>query len=102
MAMCEIAYSSFKCPAKIFRLSVKNADISRIHPTQKPVRLYQWLLNLYAKDGDRILDTHLGSASSAIAAHYGKYEFVGTELDDHYYKLACKRFEEETSQIDMF
>lgn len=71
----------------------------KIHPTQKPVKLYEWLLKNYAKEGDRILDTHLGSGSSAIAAHYGGFEFVGCELDEDYYKAACKRFDAETAQL---
>jgi len=104
----EIAYTSFNVGAKIFRYSKNGgsrtpaalADI--IHPCQKPVKLYKWLLNNYAKEGDRILDTHLGSGSSAIAAHYGSFDFVGCELDEDYYKAACKRFDSETAQIDIF
>ncbi len=70
----------------------------QIHPCQKPVKLYEWLLKNYAKEGDRILDTHLGSGSSAIAAHYGGFDFVGMELDEDYYKDARARFDLETSQ----
>lgn len=77
-------------------------DNWRIHPTQKPIKLYQWLLTNYAKEGDRILDTHLGSGSSAIAAHYGGFDFVGCELDEDYYKAAKDRFDRETAQIAMF
>jgi DNA modification methylase len=73
----------------------------RIHPTQKPVKLYDWLLANYAKPGDKILDTHLGSGSSAIAAHYAGFEFVGTELDADYFKAAKYRFNRETAQIAM-
>jgi len=73
-----------------------------IHPTQKPKRLYEWVLDLCAKEGDKILDTHLGSASSAIAAHYGGFDFVGCELDEDYYKAACERFDQETAQVDLF
>ena len=80
---------------------MKNKE-TRIHPTQKPVKLYEWLLTNYAKEGDRILDTHLGSGSSAIAAHYGGFDFVGMEIDEDYYNAACKRFEAETAQIDIF
>jgi len=71
---------------------------AQIHPCQKPVKLYEWLLQNYAKPGDRILDTHLGSGSSAIAAHYAGFDFVGCELDEDYYKAACKRFDHETKQ----
>jgi len=74
----------------------------QIHPCQKPVKLYEWLLTNYAKEGDRILDTHLGSGSSAIAAHYGGFDFVGCELDEDYYKAAMARFEAETAQTTLF
>jgi len=96
----ELAWTSFDKVLKQFR---KRSDtFNRIHPTQKPVKLYEWLLANYAKEGDRILDTHLGSGSSAIAAHYGGFEFVGMELDKDYYESAVKRFNEETKQVDMF
>ena len=74
----------------------------RIHPTQKPVKLYQWLLDNYAEKGQRILDTHLGSGSSAIAAHYFGCDFVGIELDKDYYDAACKRFDQMTRQEVLF
>ena len=74
----------------------------RIHPTQKPVKLYEWLLTNYAKPGDRILDTHLGSGSSAIAAHRMGFDFVGMELDADYYAAAVQRFDSETAQRDLF
>jgi site-specific DNA-methyltransferase (adenine-specific) len=74
----------------------------RIHPTQKPVKLYEWLLMNYAKHGQRILDTHLGSGSSAIAAHYYGVDFVGCELDTDYYNAAKKRFKQATAQLAMF
>lgn len=79
-----------------------NLKEPKIHPTQKPVKLYEWLLTNYAKEGDRILDTHLGSGSSAIAAHRMGFDFVGMELDADYYAAAVQRFERETAQIDMF
>lgn len=77
-------------------------EISRIHPTQKPKKLYTWVLTNYAKPGQRILDTHLGSGSSAIAAHYFGCDFVGTELDPDYFKAAQERFHNETKQVAMF
>ena len=77
-------------------------DAKYLHPTQKPVKLYEWLLDNYAKEGDRILDTHLGSGSSAIAAHYGGFDFVGCELDEDYFKAASARIDNETKQGDMF
>ena len=78
------------------------SDNTRIHPTQKPIRLYQWILNQYAKKDMKILDTHLGSGSSAIAAHYFGCDFVGTEIDADYYRAAKARFEAETCQVAMF
>jgi len=80
----------------------KGLNEKRIHPTQKPVKLYDWLLTNYAEPGQRILDTHLGSGSSAIAAHYFGVDFVGCEIDKDYYDAALKRFDAETAQIDLF
>src|SRR3990167_8361385 len=74
----------------------------RIHPTQKPVKLYEWLLQQYAQPGMKVLDTHLGSGSSAIAAHNLGFDFVGMELDADYYAAACKRFEQHKSQGSLF
>jgi site-specific DNA-methyltransferase (adenine-specific) len=74
----------------------------QIHPCQKPVKLYEQLLSNYAKEGDKILDTHLGSGSSAIAAHYSGFDFVGCELDEDYYNAAKARFDAETAQVAMF
>jgi site-specific DNA-methyltransferase (adenine-specific) len=101
-ASCEYAWSSFDQSAKTYRQRPQNADVERIHPTQKPVKLYHWLLHNYAKEGDRILDTHLGSGSSAIAAHKRGFDFVGCEIDKDYYDAACKRFKEQTMQQSMF
>ena len=97
LAMCEFAYSSIQSPAKIFRYSVLS-EKDKIHPTQKPVALYKWLLDKYAKEGDKILDTHLGSMSIAIAcADYG-FELVGCELDLDYYNAGIKRLKNHLSQ----
>ena len=74
----------------------------RIHPTQKPVALYQWLLNNYAKEGDKILDTHVGSASSLIACHDLKFEYLGFELDEDYYNTATERIKKHIAQVDIF
>lgn len=98
-AECEYAWIR-SGGTRIFKIGPNN--LSRIHPTQKPVKLYQWLLKNYAKPGYRILDTHLGSGSSAIAAHYAGFEFVGIELDEDYYNAAVARFNAETKQIDIF
>ena len=73
----------------------------RIHPTQKPVRLYTWLLSKYAKPGDKILDTHVGSASSLIACHQMGYKYVGFEIDPVYYRMAKERLKEAEDQVTM-
>ena len=101
LAMCELAWCSKQMPAKIFRYSVLKEQ-GKIHPTQKPVALYEWLLMNYAKEGDRILDTHLGSGSSRIAAHKLGFEFVGCELDKDYFEAQEKRFRIETMQQSLF
>ena len=104
-ASAEYAWVSpgLKKPAKVFRFSIHqhNADAGKIHPTQKPVKLYDWLLHNYAKPGQRILDTHLGSGSSAIAAHYYGVDFVGCELEEDYFNAAKNRFELATAQTSL-
>ena len=105
----ELAWTSFKTAVRNFRFqwsgmlqgNMANKE-HRIHPTQKPVALYEWLLTNYAKPGQRILDTHLGSGSSAIAAHNLGFYFVGTELDADYYAAAVKRFEAHKAQGSLF
>lgn len=100
----ELAWTSFLTVLKKAPIRFDGfigADVHRIHPTQKPVRLYDWLLANYAKQGDRILDTHLGSGSSAIAAHYAGFSFTGIELDPDYYAAAVDRFERETAQTSL-
>jgi len=92
-AMCEMAWISFQKPAKIFRKHVVTAEPNKIHPTQKPVALYRWLLQNYAKKGDKILDTHLGSMSIAIACDMEGYDLTGCELDSEYFKAGMKRIE---------
>ena len=74
----------------------------RIHPTQKPIALYKWILKNYAKEGDTILDTHLGSGSSAIAAHDGGFEFTGIELDEEYFNNAVNRIKTHQRQLNLF
>lgn len=74
----------------------------RIHPTQKPVELYKWIFSRFAKPGDRILDTHLGSGSSRIAAYDLGLDFVGCELDPVYYKLEEERFAKHSQQLNLF
>ena len=80
---------------------MKNKEF-KIHPTQKPVKLYEWLLTKYAKPGDIILDTHVGSASSLIACHNTQHKYVGFEIDETYYKQAAERIERETAQMNIF
>lgn len=98
LAMCEFAWTSFNDLAKIYRQRVVNADITRIHPTQKPVALYKWLLKNYAQEGDKILDTHLGSGSSAIACHYMGFDLTACELDKEYFDKAMERITNQTRQ----
>jgi len=102
----ELAWTSFQRTAKCLNLPFYEANQQnkgcKIHPTQKPVKLYDWLLKNYAKEGDKILDTHLGSGSSAIAAHYAGFNFVGCELDKDYFNSAQERFDNETRQVAMF
>ena len=114
---CEIAYCSMHDSVRLFSYmwngmfqgkSITEGTIQqgnkalnekRIHPTQKPVALYEWLLNRYAKPGDIILDTHVGSASSLIACYRTNHPYVGFELDKHYYDLSKKRLDAEMAQM---
>jgi site-specific DNA-methyltransferase (adenine-specific) len=111
-ADCELAWTSFKTAVRKFTFrwngmlqgDMKNKEI-RIHPTQKPVALYSWIFHKYAQVNFKILDTHGGSLSSAIAWHKyskGKGEFIGVELDKEYYDEAYKRFKRETAQLTFF
>jgi len=100
LAMCEMAWTSFDKNAKIFQLPVPKTG--KIHDCQKPVRLYTWLLANYAKAGDKILDTHVGSASSLIACHQLGFDVVGCELDEEYYQLASQRLDDEMAQMSLF
>lgn len=105
----EMAYLSMTKSVNIFEYTwngmiqqnMKNKEV-RIHPTQKPVALYEWLLMNYAKEGDKILDTHLGSGSSRIAAYKLGFDFVGCELDKDYFDAQEKRFKQETAQQLLF
>ena len=101
-----MAWTSFDKPAKIFHYSNagfqrKDKD-ERIHPTQKPVALYKWLIQQFANEGDKILDTHVGSASSLVAFHQTGHDFVGFEIDEGYYKKASERLEVARSQLSLF
>ena len=103
-AVFEMAWTSFTSPAKAFRMSRVEAytNQTKIHPTQKPTRLYDWILHNYAKPNDLILDTHLGSGSSRIAAYKGGFNFVGFEIDKEYYEKQEKRFNDFKSQLRLF
>ena len=97
---CELAWTSLGGVARIFKHSP--IDKTRFHPTQKPVALYAWIFQHYAKSGDRILDTHLGSGSSRIAAWDAGLDFVGCEIDREYFDAQEKRFEQHTAQENLF
>jgi DNA modification methylase len=101
LAMCEYAWISIQSPAKMFRYSVLMGG-QKIHPTQKPVKLYKWLLTNYAKQGDTILDTHGGSMSIAIACWDLGLDLDICELDSDYFDSAVKRFESHIAQTTLF
>ena len=108
-ADCELAYTSFDYAVRKFEFrwngmlqgDMKNKE-TRIHPTQKPVALYKWILDKYAKEGDKILDTHLGSMGIAIACHDYGFELVGCELDKEYYDKGIQRVKNHIAQLKMF
>jgi site-specific DNA-methyltransferase (adenine-specific) len=108
-ADCELAWSSFKTSVRKYSFrwwgllqgDMKNKEI-RIHPTQKPKQLYKWILDNYAKEGDKILDTHLGSGSIAIACHDYKFDLTACELNKEYYDAAVKRITNHVGQTKLF
>ena len=108
-ADCELAYTSFNTAVRKFEFrwngmlqgDMKNKE-TRIHPTQKPVALYKWLLDKYAKDGDKILDTHLGSGSIALACHDYGFELTACELDTEYYEKSVERIKNHVAQQKLF
>lgn len=108
-ADCEIAWTSFDTAVRKFKFrwngmlqeDMKNKEV-RIHPTQKPVKLYEWILMNYAKQDDKILDTHLGSGSIAIACHNLGFDLTACELDKEYYDKALKRLQQHQAQLQMF
>ena len=108
MSMSEFAWTSFKTKNLIFKQppvgdrGFYNIDGKRIHPTQKSIKLYEWQLINYAKENDKILDTHLGSGSIAIACHNLGFDLTACELDKDYYNSAMKRIEQHKQQIRMF
>lgn len=103
MAMCEYAWCSFNTNARVWDGAPQGTlNEKRVHPTQKPIELYAWIYNLYAKPGFKILDTHLGSGSSRIAAHDAGLDFWGYEIDKTYFDLQEERFAKHTAQGNLF
>ena len=103
MADFELAWTSFNKGCRRFSMHHFSSGYGKkIHPTQKPVKLYEFCLEKYAKEGDKILDTHLGSGSIAIACHNMKYDLTACELDKEYYEQAMKRLKEHTAQQRLF
>lgn len=100
MASCEYAWTSFNENAKIFRKQSSGIP-DRFHPTQKPIELYKWLLTRYATDGDIILDTHVGSASSLVACEQLGFKYVGFEINEEYFKKGMQRIEKFKQQISI-
>lgn len=98
-ADCEYAWTSFDETAKMIRKHP--SDPSRIHPTQKPVKLYRWILSTFGTGGNKILDTHMGSQSSRIAAYNMGFDYWGWEIDKDYFEVGNKRFKEQTAQIQL-
>ena len=102
MAMAEYAWTNIVGNAKVFECAPQGtANETRFHPTQKPIKLYQWLLKTYAKPTDKILDTHVGSASSLIACHRAGLQYIGFEIDPIYYEKAKERLDRETAQVNI-
>ena len=100
MSDCELAFTSFNTPTRIVVMNrVELLKDGTFHPTQKPVKLYEWVISHYAKDGAKILDTHPGSASSLIACYNTNHKFVGFELDEYYYKVSKQRLDTEMAQM---
>lgn len=100
-AQFELAWTSFDTTAKKYETPTNNGT-KKIHPTQKPVALYKWLLKNYAKPGDKIFDSHMGSQSSRIAAYEMGFDYWGCELDPDYFRDGCKRFEQYKAQLKLF
>lgn len=103
MSMCEYAWTSFNDNAKIYKhTSQRDKTSGKFHPTEKPIALYEWIINNFTNDGDTILDTHVGSASSLIACHKTNHKYVGFELNPDYYSKAKQRLDNETAQMTIF
>lgn len=103
MSMCEYAWCSMNDNAKVFYCSSEFCSTGkRFHPTQKPKKLYDWIFNKYAKPGYKILDTHLGSGTSRLAAYDAELDFIGFEIDEEYFEKSVNMFNEYTLQTDLF
>ena len=103
MCRVENAWTSFNKNAQLVQISSSRDETSgKFHPTEKPIRLYEWVIANFAKDGDIILDTHVGSASSLIACRNTGHKYVGFEINEEYYRLAKKRLDQETAQMNIF
>jgi site-specific DNA-methyltransferase (adenine-specific) len=105
-SQAEFAWTSFDCISRILKYCSNGGFVqkpidAKIHPTQKPVALYKWLLKNYAKPGDKILDTHMGSGSSRIAAYDMGFDFYGCELDQEYFDASCQRFDRFKAQLKL-
>ena len=100
MSQIELAWTSFDTPARLVKIN--NTDINRFHPTQKPVKLYEWLLKHYAKPTDKIIDTHFGSCSIGIACHNFGCVLDACEIDEEYFDKAYKRLRMHVRQLDLF
>lgn len=102
MAMCEYAWTSFSGNAKLFECAPQGKPGDRFHPTQKPIELYDWIFGMFTEKGQKVLDTHLGSGSSRIAAHKAGLDFVGYEIDKEYFDKAEERFQKHTAQMGVW
>ena len=104
MSDCELAFSSFQKATRVYKQNrcILIQEGNTIHPTQKPVALYEWLLKNYAKEGDSILDTHCGSGSIAIATNKHGFDLTACELDEDYFNASCERIRQAYNQPDMF
>jgi len=101
-AECELAWTSFDMVARMYRMRPMNMDGGKIHPTQKPIALYKWLLTNYAKQGDKIFDSHVGSGSIRIACYDMGFDFTGCEIDEDYWNTQERRFKTHISQNALF
>ena len=99
----ELAWTSFDKASRAFRMSrIEAYSNGKIHPTQKPIKLYEWILDNYANEGDKILDTHLGSGSIAIACHNRGYDLTAYEINKDYYEATSKRIQDHIAQLILF